>query len=325
MPWHIEPKHSSCPVSKPWAVVKDSDGKVVGCHPSKESANAQLAALNINVKSEVPMSDHPALRAEAAQARFAALATLGPSARELLPMGESKRDNVRFGSEFRTEKVTKDGRELFQLEGYASMVERGYEMWDLFGPYTETVAKSAFDETLAARPLVVFRFNHGGMPMASTQNNRLELWTDSLGLGDRAWLNPERADVQQLVHAVQDGDVTEQSFMFNIDEGTWNDDFTEYRIDRVNLDRGDVGPVTYGANPHTLVAARSGELLAAIPNLPRLAAREAYALLSARQDITDPPVTLPAGDDSGNSARPAVEGTSLRLRMAQLEVDRQHL
>lgn len=31
-------------------MVKDSDGKVVGCHPTKKKALAQLAALNINVK-----------------------------------------------------------------------------------------------------------------------------------------------------------------------------------------------------------------------------------------------------------------------------------
>src|SRR4029077_8328050 len=171
--------------------------------------------------------------------------------------------------------VERDGREFFVLEGYASTVERGYEMWDAFGPYNEVVSRSAFDQTLGTDPLVVFRFNHAGTPMASTRNGRLELWADDGGLGDRAYLNPQRDDVQLLMHAVRDGDVTEQSFMFRIDDGTWNDDFTEFRINQVSLARGELGPVSYGTNPTTSVASRSGEFLTAIPDLPPLVAREA--------------------------------------------------
>ncbi len=53
MPWHIDPENPAC---AGFAVVKDADGKVVGCHPTKEKALAQLAALNINVK-EASMAD----------------------------------------------------------------------------------------------------------------------------------------------------------------------------------------------------------------------------------------------------------------------------
>src|SRR6266516_1307115 len=47
MPYHVS-KTSSCPSSKPWGVIKDSDGKVMGCHPTKEKADAQMAALYAN-------------------------------------------------------------------------------------------------------------------------------------------------------------------------------------------------------------------------------------------------------------------------------------
>lgn len=47
MPWHVGTS-SQCPASKPHAVIKDSDGSVVGCHATKEKANKQLAALNAN-------------------------------------------------------------------------------------------------------------------------------------------------------------------------------------------------------------------------------------------------------------------------------------
>lgn len=46
MPWHISHGHSGCSSSKPWAVIKDSDGSVAGCHTTEEKAKAQLAALN---------------------------------------------------------------------------------------------------------------------------------------------------------------------------------------------------------------------------------------------------------------------------------------
>lgn len=46
MPWHISKGHSECPSSKPWAVVKDSDGEVEGCHETKAKAQRQIAALN---------------------------------------------------------------------------------------------------------------------------------------------------------------------------------------------------------------------------------------------------------------------------------------
>jgi phage head maturation protease len=48
MPWSIEEGHSSCPASRPFAVVKDADGSVEGCHPSAAAAKRQQAALYAN-------------------------------------------------------------------------------------------------------------------------------------------------------------------------------------------------------------------------------------------------------------------------------------
>lgn len=45
MPWHIIPNHSDCPDGRPFAVVKDDDGDVEGCHPTRAAAEDQLAAL----------------------------------------------------------------------------------------------------------------------------------------------------------------------------------------------------------------------------------------------------------------------------------------
>ena len=45
MPWHIVQGHAECPEGSPWAVVKDADGSVAGCHTTEAAANDQLAAL----------------------------------------------------------------------------------------------------------------------------------------------------------------------------------------------------------------------------------------------------------------------------------------
>ena len=56
MPWHIG-SSASCPKSKPYAVIKDSDGSVCGCHPTKAAAKKQLAALYANEPGANSMAD----------------------------------------------------------------------------------------------------------------------------------------------------------------------------------------------------------------------------------------------------------------------------
>jgi HK97 family phage prohead protease len=47
MPYHAA-ESAKCPASKPWAAIKDADGKVMGCHASKKDAQKQVAALYAN-------------------------------------------------------------------------------------------------------------------------------------------------------------------------------------------------------------------------------------------------------------------------------------
>ncbi|MGA5472531.1 HK97 family phage prohead protease [Streptomyces arboris] len=272
------------------------------------------------------MSTMTALRAQAAAARSAAAGSAPTSdPAKALPRDRPESPEVRFRSSLRAKKVERDDQEWYEVSGYASAFEQGYEMYDFYGPYTEIVSHGAADATLASDPEVVFRFNHAGTPMAGTRNGRLQLWADDSGLGQRAWLNPKRADVQLLVQALEDDDVREQSFMFRITSGQWSPDYTEYRILSFDLDRGDVGPVTYGANPHTSVSARAGDFLASIPNLPPIMAREALARLSQRTDIgaaqtlpTPPPAPAPV---PAPAAQPAQQGRSISMLRTQLLVE----
>jgi len=187
-----------------------------------------------------------------------------------------------FGVKMRASTVIWNKQERILLEGYASVVEKKYRMWDIFGEYDEVVSQGAFDETLSKNPDVAYLVNHRGVTMARTTNGSLELLADGKGLATSAYVNPKRTDVRDLVTAIEDRDVTEMSFAFRIDEGEWNDDFTEFRIAKVDLDRGDVSAVNYGASPHTSVAARQSEIMQDLRLLPEGAQRAVVEDLQVR-------------------------------------------
>jgi HK97 family phage prohead protease len=63
MPWHTG-KSDQCPASKPWAVIKDSDGTVEGCHATKEAARKQLAALYANESGRASMRERRMIPSE---------------------------------------------------------------------------------------------------------------------------------------------------------------------------------------------------------------------------------------------------------------------
>lgn len=224
------------------------------------------------------MSSVEEMRAEAAERRRQVMTERSQhpqlTERQAVLEGERRDDAVvpdryaAFPAEVRSETVERDGKQFLRVEGYATVFGRGYEMWDVFGPYEETVARGAADATIGAQPDVVFLVNHRGLAMARTggpwngNSPTLELSADELGLRDVAWLNPERSDVRDLGFALDDKVVTEQSFAFRIDEGLWNEDFTEFTIVRFDINRGDVSAVNHGANPFTSIAARQQQIMA---------------------------------------------------------------
>lgn len=58
MPWHVARDEQGCSASEPWAVVKDSDGSIVGCHATQADAQAQVAALYANEPGAAAMAAH---------------------------------------------------------------------------------------------------------------------------------------------------------------------------------------------------------------------------------------------------------------------------
>jgi phage head maturation protease len=184
-------------------------------------------------------------------------------------------------NQLRSSVEQRNGLDMFHVTGHASVVDTPYEMWDMFGPYNEIMHGDAFKTTLAADPDVNFVVNHTGLTMARTvqldptKKPTLELEMGQLGkyngLVSDAWLNADakrRPDVAMLISAIEDGLITEMSFKFMIVHGRWSEDWMTYTISEVDLDKGDVSAVNYGANPFTTISARSREWMRMAEGMP---------------------------------------------------------
>lgn len=144
------------------------------------------------------------------------------------------------------------------FSGFASVYNRGYEMWDMFGPYSEQVSSGAGAQSLARADLdVPFVLAHDSLRrIARTTNGTLTLAEKTEGEDeglhvDAPNLDARDADVAYIAPKLQSGLIDEMSFRFRIEAGSWSPDWTEYHIERYDIHRGDVAIVGYGANPHT--------------------------------------------------------------------------
>lgn len=153
------------------------------------------------------------------------------------------------------------------FDGFASVTGQAYRMWDAFGEYREIVHVGSFTETLAQPgldvPLVIDHVS--SRRIARTVTPAAPLLLSEVTEGDRTGLhvlapNLDRSDpdVAYIVPKLRSGLIDEMSFRFLITSGRWSDDWTEFHIHAVDIDRGDVAIVGYGANPLTTGAGLRG-------------------------------------------------------------------
>lgn len=147
------------------------------------------------------------------------------------------------------------GGSKVELQGYATTYDQPYEMYDMFGPYTEVARAGMAAKTLSEGADVAYLANHEGLTLARTKSGSLRLSEDSTGLLTVATLNTARSDARDLVTAVEDGEVDQMSFAFRVVRQEWSPDFEQRDLIEVNLNRGDVSAVNFGANPNTSVGA----------------------------------------------------------------------
>lgn len=148
------------------------------------------------------------------------------------------------------------------IEGYASITDEPYEIKDFFGSFMETISSGAFKKTLEEKDDVKLLLNHEGLPLARTKSKTLTLAEDKTGLKTNATLDTRSQTANDVVIALERGDLDEMSFAFKVMRQEWNEDYTERFINEVRL--YDVSVVTYPANPATSVGLRAQELFSGL-------------------------------------------------------------
>ena len=166
-----------------------------------------------------------------------------------LPVGPQLRS---YAAQFELRAVAGAPQKM-ELRGYASVFESPYDMFDMFGPYTEICRSGAFTKTLSEGADVAYLANHEGLTMARTASGSLTLEQDSTGLLTVAQVNTTRQDVRDLVTAIEDGDVDQMSFAFRVTRQQWSPDYDQRDLLEVDINRGDVSAVNFGASPSTHV------------------------------------------------------------------------
>lgn len=174
--------------------------------------------------------------------------------------GVERRSTPFRGIELR-DKPDGSGGSTLHFTGYACVTESAYEMEDWLGPFDEVVRAGAFKQTLSQNADVPFKINHEGLTLARTKSGTMRLSEDSTGLYVDADLDPGSPHVKSLRSAMDRGDVDEMSFAFWVVRQQWSPDFMQRDILEVNINKGDVSVVNYGANPATAGASLRGKAL----------------------------------------------------------------
>jgi HK97 family phage prohead protease len=142
--------------------------------------------------------------------------------------------------------------------GYASTTEDPYPVTDWLGEYQETMCRGAFAKALSDANDVRLLVNHEGLPLARTKSGTLLLREDDKGLSVDVPALGNSPRVQDIVEAMQRGDVDQMSFAFKATRQEWNEDYTERFVREVKL--YDVSLVTTPANPNATAKLRSAEI-----------------------------------------------------------------
>lgn len=151
---------------------------------------------------------------------------------------------------------TNENNDMF-LEGYFAVFNTPTELWP--GAFEE-IAPEAFNATLGndIRALI----NHDTtLVIGRNKANTLELKIDSHGLWGRVKINPNDTDAVNIYERVKRGDISGNSFGFNIlnEETEYREDGTiKWRIKEVDLH--EVSICTFPQYPETSIQARKAEV-----------------------------------------------------------------
>ena len=150
------------------------------------------------------------------------------------------------------------------VEGHAAVFGQTTDL----GMFDETIARGAFDKTDFTD--VLFSVNHdlSRIPLARSRNNNanstLQLSVDNMGLAMRAKLDLDNnPQAKALYSAIQRGDISGMSFIFNIADDEWTGMDTDHPHRTINTISKvyEVSAVSFPAYDGTDINARSQKVL----------------------------------------------------------------
>lgn len=163
-----------------------------------------------------------------------------------------ERRYARAEVEFRAKK---DKGVVGMMRGYAAKYDT---LSQNLGGFVETVARGAFDKSLADGLDVLARYNHDdNMLLGRTASGSVRLWSDEVGLGYEVDL-PDTQVGRDLAVLAERGDVYQSSFAFYTVSDSWGQ--TEQGFPLRSLQQArlvDVAPVNTPAYLDTEVGLRS--------------------------------------------------------------------
>lgn len=251
MPWHIG-SSEECPDSKPFAVIKDDDDSVAGCHATKAAAEKQLAALYANEPGEHSMAD--------VHMKPEDLAALPP---EKLPFPVTRA--VAEGPE-----TAGDDGAMPTMTGHFSTFNDWYEVdsW-IEGNFLEQIAPGSFRKTIRKsnddRGAMKVLYDHGQDPQIGNKilGPIARLEEDGVGPAYAVPLldTSYNRDLEPGLRAGLYG----SSFRFTVEADEWDRHPEPSEYNPVGIPERTItevrvyefGPVTFPANPNATAGARS--------------------------------------------------------------------
>ena len=296
MPYSIITDHNEC---DNFAVVKDDDNTLMGCHETQAEADAQLTALNISYEEEENSKKKKKIKKSITEYNKA-------------PNPMVKSIDMDDKTELRTwsisdveQKDDEDG--LISFAGYASVFDYAYPVNDMRGTYLENVSRGAFTKTLQEKDDVKLLVNHEGIPLARTKSNTLNLVEDERGLRVEAKLDPENPKGAEVASAMKRNDLNEMSFAFQAIKDEFNEAGDERTIREAKL--YDVSVVTTPASDATVAKIRGVD----IPALQN-------ALAEARNDEQVNADVILSTIEQLQDLLPKKQGTNLNFAKRKLQM-----
>lgn len=171
------------------------------------------------------------------------------------------------------------------LSGTPIIYDKPYTVRDLFGEFTETMAPTVADDVIERGLDCRFLFNHDGPPLARTINGHtggagtMRLENTDTALVMTATLDARSQLSNDLMVAIERGDLAEMSCGFIVARDEWNEDFDERTILSF-AELVDVSAVTYpcSTTTHIDVAQR---MVAQMPIESRERLRKLHAVTRA--------------------------------------------